>query len=103
MMGKSLTGHADEAALFMQVVKLAGKCGLVKLGTIAVDGTKLRAKASKHKATKLQTADAQAKYRRRQPSSSRPTPGSSMCSGFGSSACEAWTRRDASSSSFAQH
>src|SRR3989344_5714996 len=38
------------AALFVQVVKLAGECGLVKLGTIAVDGTKLRAKASKHKA-----------------------------------------------------
>ena len=38
------------AALFVQVVKLAGECGLVKLGTIAVDGTKLRANASKHKA-----------------------------------------------------
>ena len=43
--------HLQElAALFVQVVKLAGECGLVKLGTIAVDGTKLRAKASKHKA-----------------------------------------------------
>ena len=43
--------HLEElAALFVQVVKLAGECGLVKLGTIAVDGTKLRAKASKHKA-----------------------------------------------------
>jgi hypothetical protein len=43
--------HLQElAALFVQVVKLAGKCGLVKLGTIAVDGTKLRANASKHKA-----------------------------------------------------
>ena len=41
---------AELAALFVQVVKLAGECGLVKLGTIAVDGTKLRAKASKHKA-----------------------------------------------------
>ena len=43
--------HLQElAALFVQVVKLARECGLVKLGTIAVDGTKLRAKASKHKA-----------------------------------------------------
>ena len=43
--------HLQEfAALFVQVVKLAGECGLVKLGTIAVDGTKLRANASKHKA-----------------------------------------------------
>ena len=43
--------HLEElAALFVQVVKLAGECGLVKLGTIAVDGTKLRANASKHKA-----------------------------------------------------
>src|SRR5882672_12534891 len=43
--------HLEElAALFVQVVKLAQECGLVKLGTIAVDGTKLRANASKHKA-----------------------------------------------------
>lgn len=43
--------HLEElAALFVQVVKLARECGLVKLGTIEVDGTKLRAKASKHKA-----------------------------------------------------
>ena len=43
--------HLKElAALFVQVVKLAGECGLVKLGTIAVDGTKLRANASRHKA-----------------------------------------------------
>ena len=43
--------HLGElAALFVQIVQLAGECGLVKLGTIAVDGTKLRANASKHKA-----------------------------------------------------
>ena len=43
--------HLQElAALFVQVVKLARECGLVRLGTIAVDGTKLRANASKHKA-----------------------------------------------------
>ena len=43
--------HLDElAALFVQVVKLARECGLVKLGTIAVDGTKVKASASRHKA-----------------------------------------------------
>src|SRR5882672_153852 len=43
--------HLKElAALFVQVVKLARECGLVKLGTIAVDGTKVKANASRHKA-----------------------------------------------------
>ena len=57
--------HLKElAALFVQVVKLAGECGLVKLGTIAVDGTKLRANASKHKAMsyeRMQAAEAELK------------------------------------------
>ncbi len=43
--------HLQElAALFVQVVRLARECGLVKLGTVAVDGTKLKANASRHKA-----------------------------------------------------
>jgi transposase len=43
--------HLQElAALFVQVVKLARECGLVKLGTIAVDGCKVKANASRHKA-----------------------------------------------------
>jgi len=33
--------------LFVQVVRLAREMGLVKLGTIAVDGTKVRANASR--------------------------------------------------------
>lgn len=41
---------AELAALFVQVVRLARECGLVKLGTIAVDGTKIKANASRHKA-----------------------------------------------------
>lgn len=57
--------HLQElAALFVQVVKLAGECGLVKLGTIAIDGTKLRANASKHKAMsyeRMQAAEQQLK------------------------------------------
>jgi transposase len=36
--------------LFVQVVRLAREMGLVKLGTIAVDGTKVKANASRHKA-----------------------------------------------------
>jgi transposase len=43
--------HLQElSALFVQVVKLARECGLVKLGTISVDGTKIKANASRHKA-----------------------------------------------------
>jgi transposase len=36
--------------LFVQVARLAREMGLVKLGTIAVDGTKIKANASRHKA-----------------------------------------------------
>jgi transposase len=43
--------HLKELSeLFVQVVKLAREMGLVKLGTIAVDGTKIKANASRHKA-----------------------------------------------------
>jgi transposase len=38
------------ATLFVQVLKLAEKAGLVKLGHVALDGTKIKANASKHKA-----------------------------------------------------
>jgi transposase len=36
--------------LFVQVVQLAKEAGLVKMGTIAIDGSKVKANASKHKA-----------------------------------------------------
>jgi len=43
--------HLKELSeLFAQVVRLAREMGLVKLGTIAVDGTKVKANASRHKA-----------------------------------------------------
>lgn len=43
--------HLKELSeLFVQVVGLAREMGLVKLGTIAVDGTKVKANASRHKA-----------------------------------------------------
>ena len=38
------------AELFMQVLQLCQRAGLVKLGHIALDGTKVKANASKHKA-----------------------------------------------------
>lgn len=38
------------AGLFLQVLKLCQKAGLVKLGHVALDGTKMKANASKHKA-----------------------------------------------------
>ena len=43
--------HLQELGeLFVQVVRLAREMGLVKLGTIAVDGTKVKANASRYKA-----------------------------------------------------
>lgn len=38
------------AGLFVQVLQLCAKAGLVKLGHVALDGTKIKANASKHKA-----------------------------------------------------
>ena len=42
---------ADFKRLFAQVVRLAGGTGLAKFGTLSVDGAKVRANASKRKAT----------------------------------------------------
>lgn len=57
--------HLDEfTELFTQVVRLAREMGLVKLGTIAVDGTKIKANASRHKAmsyARMQTAEIELK------------------------------------------
>ena len=57
--------HLNEfTELFVQVVRLAREMGLVKLGTIAVDGTKVKANASRHKAMsygRMQTAEAELK------------------------------------------
>src|SRR5690606_26372548 len=55
--------HLSEfTALFVQVVKLARELGLARLGTIAVDGTKVKANASRHKAMsygRMKQAEAQ--------------------------------------------
>jgi len=37
-------------AVFVQVVRLAGEAGLVKLGNVSTDGTKIQGNASRHKA-----------------------------------------------------
>lgn len=42
------------AGLFVQVLRMAGQMGMVKLGNVAVDGTKVKANASKHKAMSYQ-------------------------------------------------
>lgn len=42
--------RAALANLFVQVLRECQRCGLVKLGHIAIDGTKMKANASKHKA-----------------------------------------------------
>ena len=50
--------------LFVQVVRLAREMGLAKLGTIAVDGTKIKANASRHKAmsyARMQSAELELK------------------------------------------
>jgi transposase len=36
--------------IFVEVVRIASRAGLVKLGDVAIDGTKIQANASKHKA-----------------------------------------------------
>ena len=41
---------ADFQGLFVQVVRIAREVGLIQLGTVAVDGSKVKANASKHKA-----------------------------------------------------
>ena len=55
---------AEFTELFTQVVRLAREMGLVKLGTIAVDGTKVKANASRNKAmsyARMQTAEVELK------------------------------------------
>ena len=46
------------AGLFVQVLQLAAKAGLVKLGHVALDETKIKANASKHKAMSYERMNA---------------------------------------------
>jgi len=50
--------RAALSGLFVQVLELCGKAGLVKLGHVALDGTKIKANASKHKAMSYGRMDA---------------------------------------------
>ena len=49
------------AGLFLQALQLCEKAGLVKLGHVAIDGTKLLANASKHKAMSYERMDEKAR------------------------------------------
>src|SRR6266853_4045947 len=52
--------HLQElAGLFVQVLKMCERAGLVKLGHVAIDGSKMRANASKHKAMSYERMCAQ--------------------------------------------
>ena len=55
--------HLSELSdLFGQVVKVAQELGLVKLGAVAIEGTKVKANASRHKAmsyARMQQAEAE--------------------------------------------
>lgn len=57
--------HLNEfTELFTQVVRLARETGLVKLGTIAVDGTEIKSNASRHTAmsyARMQTTETELK------------------------------------------
>ena len=44
---RSVGGRREVPELFVQVVKLAGEMGLIELGAVAIDCTKLKANASR--------------------------------------------------------
>lgn len=59
--------HLEELrALFVQVVRLAREAGLVKLGTVAVDGSKVKANASRHKSMTYKEMNKQEKRLRQE-------------------------------------
>ena len=50
---------SDFKAVFVQVIQIAQQAELISLGTVAIDGTKVRANASKHKAMSYQRMQAE--------------------------------------------
>jgi transposase len=48
--------HGEIAGLFQQILLFAHTAGLLKLGTVSLDGSKVKANASKHKALSYQHA-----------------------------------------------
>jgi transposase len=53
-------------ALFVQILQIAREMGFAKLGTVAIDGTKVKANASKHKAVSWKRAKRMEKRLRRE-------------------------------------
>ena len=56
----------DLKVLFVQILQFAREMGFAKLGTIAIDGTKVKANASKHKAVSWKRAKQMEKRLRRE-------------------------------------
>jgi len=50
---------SDFKAVFVQVIQIAQQAQLISLGTVAIDGTKVRANAGKHKAMSYQRLQAE--------------------------------------------
>ena len=50
---------ADFKSVFVQVIQIAQQAELISLGTVAIDGTKVRTNASKHKAMSYQRMQAE--------------------------------------------
>ena len=56
------TRHGDDFTdVFVQVVQIATEAGLTKFGTLAIDGTKIKANASKHRAMSYERMKAEEK------------------------------------------
>jgi len=61
------TRHRDDfAGVFVQVVQIAQETGLAKFGTLAIDGSKIKANASKHRAMSYDRMKSEEKRLRRE-------------------------------------
>ena len=65
---------AQLETLFVEILKLCALAGLAKLGTIALDGTKVKANASRHKAMSYDRMKEEEKRLKRRSPSSWPRP-----------------------------
>jgi hypothetical protein len=60
-------------ALFVEVLKLAHRLGVLRMGTVAPDGTKIQANASRHSALSDEPAGEIEKQRKAEVAGSRPS------------------------------
>ncbi len=61
------TRHRDDfTRVFVQVVQIATEAGLVKFGTLAIDGSKIKANASKHRAMSYERMKSEERKLRRE-------------------------------------